>query len=167
MKINILSEHGNGFVRDALLLAIRESRFTADIELTGYGNKLNISKVRLMSSKQYCGNHPSACENPNQRHRKGTYLEGADWVEFNDLLNDVLDKLKVSANVASTICVVRKDVRRRIRYNNGERFPNGTWQWLKDESDDGYEDHTESPASDSWFPEGTPGQYKQHYFVVG
>ncbi len=61
-----------------------QSRFVARIETRS--NKITIHDVRLKEKKDYCGNHPFACpvrgfERP---HKKYKYLEGADWVAFND-----------------------------------------------------------------------------------
>jgi hypothetical protein len=34
---------------------------------------INIYKVRLRTAKEFCGNHPAACEIGNPTHRKGDY----------------------------------------------------------------------------------------------
>ncbi|MEK6878467.1 MAG: hypothetical protein AABY22_02610 [Nanoarchaeota archaeon] len=148
---------------------IQNSRFTANLEnLTS--KSLRISDIRLRDSKSYCGNHPKTCKFPNENHQKSKYLEGADWIEFNDLINDVLDSLKVAANVFNSVCIIRKGNKRRIKYNADKQFPNNTWQWNKDEiEEDCYFDNTNLRHSlVSIFPDGTPGVYsKINYKCIG
>jgi hypothetical protein len=157
-------------VYDALIKAIDESRFTVRF-ITKRGKRvkhLKLHEIRLRDKKAYCGNHPAACEIGGGSHRKGPWLEGADWVEFNDLVNDVLDGLHISANVHTAVCIVRKGKRRRIRYGYFRHF-NQT-QWERDEDEDGYEDYLGTWAPNSIFPMGTPGLYLRNgvnYNVVG
>lgn len=123
--------------------------------------------VRLKTSKEYCGNHPESCEIGNPRHTKARYLEGADWVEFNDTLNDILDRLELWADVASSLCVVRRGFMRRVEYDSDPRFPKGNGrnaQWAREGV---HENWCGKQAEPSWFPEGTPGQYREIYDVVG
>jgi hypothetical protein len=152
--------------------AVESSRFKATFRdvSTSRSQIIKIETVRLLTAKEYCGNHPNACELPHghgHRNRRTNYLEGADWVEFNDLLNDVLDKLHLAADVASSICVIRRGRQRRTRY--GSRRDGRFWQWEKTgHLDQDYRDCCglfNPPASD--FPEGTPGRYKDLYHEVG
>lgn len=137
-------------------------------ELTRTGKSISIHKVLLRESKAYCGNHPSGCEVAHDGpHKKHKYLEGADWVEFNDRLNDILDAENVAANVGSSWVEIRIGGMRRTRYENGERQGNGNFQWLKHGKLCHYEDSRLKKSKRSWFPEGTPGRYKDEYFEVG
>jgi len=135
------------------------SRFNAKVVMTG--SSLSVKQIRLKESKPYCGNHPIACEViPGNKVRKANYLEGADWVEFNDLLNDVCDWYCVSANIRSAVCIVRKDVRRRTHYGYASTGRiNVPWEWRMDEDDKFYVDYRVKRAPDSSFPDGTPGIY--------
>jgi hypothetical protein len=82
-------------------------------------------------------------------------LEGADWVAFNDMLNDVLDALNVSANVASSLCIIRKGAMRRIEYD-GHKLGNGIdSEWNKDSAH--YADRRGQVSPRSEYPAGTPG----------
>lgn len=135
------------------------SRFKAEVVITG--SYLSVKQIRLKESKEYCGNHPIACEvTPGNNLRKANYLEGADWVEFNDLLNDVCDWFGVSANIRSAVCIVRKGVARRTHYGyvSTGRI-NTPWEWSLDEEDKFYLDYCGNFSPDSSFPDGTPGIY--------
>lgn len=137
-------------------------RRTGDAEL-----RLKRGSIRLADAKEYCGNHPCACEIGNPKHRHGRYLEGADWVEFNDRLNNVLDAMGVSANVESAVCVVRKGMLRRIVYREGHRPLAGNYEWDKCGLPEHYGNYVGREAPRSEFPEGTPGIYGDAYNVVG
>ena len=144
----------------ALQNKISQSRFIADVSF--HENKLKIHQVRLRKSKDYCGNHPFACPvrpGGHKPHVHSSCLEGADWVAWNDMLNDVLDALGVAANVASSLCIIRKGEFRRIEYT-GHLLGNGIdSEWDKDS--EFYLNHTlcTTPVP-SKFPMGTPGIYK-------
>lgn len=58
-----------------------------------------LKKIRLNKAKPYCGNHPGECLNPFVKKPVATYLEWDDWVAFHSLVNKVLNKFKVYANV--------------------------------------------------------------------
>lgn len=157
--MKIVFARGTGWRRDEVFTALRDalfaSRFSAS--MTEEGNRtIKISNVRLRQSKPYCGNHPNACEIGGV-DKKARFLEGADWVEFNDLLNDVLDKMGVDANVSSVSCVIRKGTMRRIHYGSHRLF--NQMQWVKDGDPEDYQGYVgcEFPAPASTFPEGTPG----------
>lgn len=94
-----------------------------------YGKRFNsgvrIKGVRLIPSerKHFCGNHPGPCalsgHRPEKRH---LYLEGADWVAFNDHLNDILDRMNYSCWVFSRPLEMTKPLwirigrKRRVTY---------------------------------------------------
>ncbi len=145
---------------------LQQSRFTADVRL--HSKKITIHDVRLKEKKHYCGNHPYPCPVPlfggERPHRKGKWLEGADWVAFNDMLNDTFDDLGVSANIASTLVIIRKGRLRCIEY---DAYPRGInqWEWIRDNGE--FEDRIDKPHEVSGYPDGTPGidswQLRQDY----
>jgi hypothetical protein len=82
--------------------------------------------IRLKVPKPYHGYTPGAEERYNERHRgkprNRRIPEHDDWVEFNNLVNDVLDHFEASANVFSKpwgnhLLWIRKGARRRERYD--------------------------------------------------
>lgn len=154
----------------AIQSRIANSRFTAEVEPRRRAVK--ILQVRLRKKKMYCGNHPKACEAiGGAPHCRRDYLEGADWVEFNDLVNDVLDMLNVECSVTTAVCILRKGRRRRCTYESNHQFFNGTWAWDKDGPDFHYTDNCGNEEGDkvlSEFPFGTPGiDERREYFCVG
>lgn len=149
-------------IGNALANAINRSRFTATLIQIKHG--FEIGTVRLRQSKDYCGNHPLPCPvRPYQAHKPHIHskcLEGADWVAFNDMLNDVLDKLRVSANVASSHVIIRKGEKRCTVYMSqplGNGIDN---EWQRDSGCFENKMGMKSPRSD--YPTGTPGipEYK-------
>jgi hypothetical protein len=133
------------------------SRFTASFEIVS-DKRIRIRDVRLKDKKRYCGNHPNACD--IEGGRMGKFLEGLDWVEFNDRLNDVLDRLNLSARIFSDVCEVRDGRERRINY--GSIYRHNFFEWEKKGSPSDYEDwcgKKGAPASD--YPFGTPGLYER------
>jgi len=143
---------------DAISDISRTSRFNFSVEFAGK-TVIKLRNIRLKEKKRYCGNHPNACD--IEGGRMGTYLEGLDWVDFNDTLNDVLDSLSVSAYVRSAVCIIRKGTRRRTVY--GSFLVRHLWrpvyQWNKDEDDECYENWCGGSAPISEYPFGTPGEY--------
>ena len=86
------------------------------------GQLWRFRNIRLRHVKDYCGQHAFSCAvaNPGRppgRHRHAAYLEGADWVAFNDMVNDVLDDLNVSAEVWSDA----RNVERGVSVRHGFR----------------------------------------------
>lgn len=148
---------------------VDNSRFTVgDIEIHGERKPwIKIREVRLREKKHYCGNHPFACPvRPwPQRHANAVYLEGADWVEWNDRVNDVLDEMGLGANVKTAVCVIRKDTKRRISYDGW--FIN-QWNavWDREADSDEYVDYCGRKAPASWYPEDTPGNYERKSYVA-
>jgi hypothetical protein len=161
VKINVKqSEHSLEAIRQALWHEFYLSRFAVTFE-TIDRNKINVSNVRLMEKKDYCGSHPGTCQ-IQRAHRKGAWLEGADWVEFNDRLNNVLDGFGVSANVASSVVVLRKGRERCIEYyGQPSRGPNAEWAKYGR-----YADYCGKVAPASRFPLGTPGIYERIAYNV-
>jgi len=175
MDIKKITGAETGHVVQALSEALRVSRFKATI-LTPRWNVVRLSRVKLRTGKEWCGSHAKACENAHKDHGnpKRTLLEGADWVEFNDcIVNNTLDKLGVSADVQSAVCIIRWGTRRRIRYESNHTRgskEHGTFEhvWDFDGPAEHYADYTGRTAVPSDFPEGTPGIYQPlNYNVVG
>jgi hypothetical protein len=143
-------------IESALVRAFGMSRFIGRVER--HNSKITIHDVRLREKKDYCGNHPNACPvrfGGPRPHKKMKYLEGADWVGFNDMINDVLDSLSVSANVGSSLCIIRKGLMRRMRYV-GHFLGNGIdREWNKD--DTRYESYIRKGHPPTDYPQDTPG----------
>lgn len=141
--------------------AIDNSRFTVnkiEDQSNSRNNWLKLREIRLRTKKDYCGNHPGACVGLLQRHRKGVWLEGADWVEFNDLVNDVCDRFNIYAEISTTVCILRKGFERRVYYG---MYSRGFFtEWNRDEPG-GFEDYCGKIAPDSEYPYGTPGLYER------
>jgi hypothetical protein len=100
----------------------------------GFG--IGLRKVRLTEAKPYCGQHPGEClvnpfAGPTKKKRM-TLLEWDDWVEFNGLVNDVLDEHGIDADVWSNpqetkgTMWIRKGQQRRLRYDYDDDF-SGSW----------------------------------------
>lgn len=145
--------------------AIEKTRFTADIDTVGRAVK--IINIRLKSKKEYCGNHPAACEIGNPTHKKSKYLEGADWVEFDDWINDQLDAKSISANISTITCQVRRGRMRRTLYSHFYSGFGGNAQWTRDDPEF-YIDWCgkDTPAPRSAFPHSTPGIYEAIGYAV-
>ena len=94
--------------------------------------------------------------------RNAKYLEGLDWVEFNDRINDVLDSLNVNARVYTSVCEIRRGTERRIHYGSHPIPGNymGLTEWDKVGEDSDYEDYCGRIAPESTYPFGTPGEYE-------
>lgn len=134
-EIRVLSKDGL-LVSEALREKINKSRFCVEgtqravawsvISMCrGKITKIALSGIRLRQKKDYCGNHAGPCLVQGGRHAHTRFLEGLDWVSFNDMVNDVLDVLNVDGDIRSGGwgfhgTVVRKDGRRRVVYFDGE-----------------------------------------------
>jgi len=97
------------------------------------GESFTVTRVRLTVGKPYCGQHPGPCI-PTQvpiKKKKLKYLEWNDWVEFNNLVNAVLDELHCDADVwsfpfeTSGRMWIRKGTSARIAYDYDEGM--GRW----------------------------------------
>lgn len=150
----------NWLIGVALQRAFSRSRFTGlhgELVPEVDSKTIEFRNIRLRKSKPYCGNHPGAClAGGNRSERSGVWLEGADWAEVNDLINDVLDGLDVSAYVASSSCVIRRGRKRRITYGVMEKVP-GHPDWDKNGEDDDYQEWIGLKAPRAEIPMGTPG----------
>ncbi len=91
-------------------------------------------------------------------------LEGLDWVDFNDRLNDVLDALGISADVYSSVCNIRQGFNRRTVYNYESRGFQNIWLKTGDQYDYMNAIGRVAPASD--YPSGTPGLYTRRRKAV-
>ena len=144
-----------GALEYSLECIMRAGRFT--FEMRSKGRAASFHNIRLIEKKPYCGNHPAACDVAGGR--RGDRLEGADWVDWNDRLNDALDVLGVSARVQSAVCIIRKGRARRTSYSIGRIGSNNVPEWAKDEPAAYWHDCIGEPAPASWYPPGTPGLY--------
>jgi hypothetical protein len=153
----------------ALKDKLEESRFTATVFPMSHRRHkevVRIETVRLRIKKDYCGQHPCACV-AVRKHRKGHWLEGADWIGFNDLLNLVLDELQLDADVwsynrearLSNKYMVRIGRKRRICY--GEKAITHHWQtfflWDGKIHACDFEDCIGKQPPQTEYPYGTPG----------
>jgi hypothetical protein len=162
---------------------IERSRFTAKIEdgcLKSWNklrNGIKLSCIRLRNKKDYCGQHPGECLiNPFERyprkHPISIRLEGLDWVGFNDGLNDMLDRLNVSADVFSFNREAGKITKHGARRLSRFYIRRGRCRYLeytqaRIERDfrplvfwtdsDNYADYCGQQAPRSKYPSGTPG----------
>jgi len=150
----------------AITTAVNESRFQCVVS-SPYRTTLKILDVRLRERKLYCGNHPASCEIGNHKEKKARFLEGADWVEFNDLLNDQMDRLSLWCNIDSSSVRIRKGFERRILYSHLYPRAFGNAEWVRYGEDEDYGDYCGKAPPEAEFPEGTPGRYKDRYAVVG
>lgn len=146
---------------------LRRSRFTAVLSTMRHPSEhfigIKIECVRLIRKKDYCGQHAGPCPvNPifARPHRHYHYLEGADWVGFNDGLNSVLDRLKIAADVWSYNrdsrqhrFFIRKGRCRQTEYYH--EYAGRVVGWLS--LDDGFRDYCGQKAPSSGFTDGTPG----------
>ncbi len=139
-------------VRKTIQAFLDKSRFTANltIEAVAHRAKLNFDTIRLQVKKGYCGNHAGACRLTGKKHSRAAYLEGLDWISFNDMVNDALDSISHEGDALSSICVIRKGKNRRMGYygiSGGEFYKHG----------DVYENHCGKPPVQSEYHQGTPG----------
>jgi len=130
---------------------------------------LKIWSVRLKEAKPYCGNHayPCAIANPGRsgRERNGSCLEGADWVAWNDMLNDLLDNFPggkygfpqprgLRCDAGSSLVTIRKGYGRCVKYKAHIR--GGEWYKEGDYADCRFDLPARIPRH-AIYPEGTPG----------
>jgi len=136
-------------VREKLIKALdKDKRFRCDINNAGFiyrgpregsrkeGYGLILRRVRLTEKKEYCGQHFGVCVvNPftgPQKKKKTTHLEYNDWIEFHDIVNNVLDKMKLDADVWTDPreCTgrywIRKGMNRRVNFD-AEQIPSNHW----------------------------------------
>lgn len=135
-------------VQNVIMVYLDKSRFIA--KLTIEPERVNFSTIRLKEKKGYCGNHAGVCRLTGNKHKRMNYLEGLDWVSFNDMVNDALDSINHNGNVSSSVCEVRNGTDRRMDYygvESGEFHKVGDW----------YENHCGKEAPQSEYHQGTPG----------
>lgn len=136
----------------AILAKLATSRFTVQETYVQDGIKIVLRDVRLKQSKHYCGNHAGPCLLTWRKHRKANYLEGADWVSFNDMLNDALDAEHVDATGGSGTVQIRQGTRRRTYYGS---VSGG--EWIKKGERGDYADYCGKAPPETEYPTGTPG----------
>lgn len=151
------------------------SRFSFEVILPrcgSYNQRIELKSIRLKTSKEYCGSHPGACELAFREHRNRKYLEGADWVEFNDMLNIYMDTNQISCVIWSAPMErqvsqrgermrIRIGMHRRINYDmrhlEGPFRGNATWELNGELKDFDVAGPDKDLIRYSTFPEGTPG----------
>ena len=136
------------------------SRFTVGrietVKRPRKGVDVRLYSIRLKTAKDYCGSHPGPCRFTGRKHKSFRFLEGLDWCSFNDMVNDMLDRLDMEAGVRSSTCWIRKGGKRRINYGMTVGFfGHVDWQPDGDESD--YQDCCLKEAPPTEHPTGTPG----------
>jgi hypothetical protein len=157
MEIRKIQGATPNLIRMNIEREVEETRFTCEVRSDS--NKVTIHNVRLREAKPYCGNHPNACE-IGGADRKMKYLEGVDWVSFNDFLNDILDDMEVSASIVSSRIVwIRKGNKRRICYGSHQMEHSDFYIWDYQGEEEDYENWCGKEAPDSIYPLGTPGEY--------
>jgi hypothetical protein len=114
---------------------VKEGTFRATLE-RGIDMKsrytIRVKPVRLIKAKPYCGNHPGECQiNPFNgpiKKKNATLLEWNDWIKFHGLVNRVLNRFHVKADVWSTPqdvrgkMWIRKGTKARKRYDWTEEY---------------------------------------------
>lgn len=102
----------------------KEGVFRAGLRVSG--DSILVKPVRLVKAKPYCGNHPGECQVPlfggPHKNPRATYLEWDDWVRFHGVVNRVLNRFRIEADVWSTPhdvkgkMWIRKGLKARKRY---------------------------------------------------
>ncbi len=153
----------------AIKAKLEESRFTADVfEMNHHQHRLviRLENIRLVDKKDYCGAHPNECQ-VNRPHKTTRYLEGGDWIGWNDMLNDVLDRMKMDADAWSYNresrgggkYPIRLGLCRRTNYESemvcqwGRTF----FHWDSAVNADDFTNYCGKKAPRSTYPDGTPG----------
>jgi len=153
MIIRLRSKRGDvKKVHKALLATLKNSRFLVrDIvvkEQTADRKRgvIHLNEIRLKEAKYFRGCAPEFEEWRLARPcKRAHFLEAADWIEWNDLLNDLLDELDCPADVLSRACVVRKGRLRRTRYDTLEDKYGIQSQWEKAGSKEAFSDCNQHP----------------------
>lgn len=143
---------GQHLARSRFTLTTVRCRGGMRVEWTGSRYQVAIRGVRLRQIKDYCGSHAGPCLLTGRKHRHSRYLEGLDWVSFNDMVNDALDSIDFDGDAGSPVCNIRKGRERRVEYTADQ---NGDWHREGDYMD--YVDCCGQPPVASGYVEGTPG----------
>ena len=138
-------------VLSELMARVERSMFRATLTAMGE-DSIRVKPVRLKVAKPYCGNHPGECQvspftGPTKKPN-AKWLEWNDWVQFHKLINAVLNRLRVDADVWSNPA----DVRGKMWIRKG-RFPRVRWDWT--------ETHTSYGRPIRTWNQGTEDQFKQ------
>ena len=152
---NIVSGQSVDDIAAYINATLAGSRFTAAV--TTKKKSVEIRNVRLTYRKDYCGNHPLPCpvRAIHRKHPVNRLLEGADWVGFNDMLNNVLDGIGCVCDCASSHVVIRKAGARCVRYD-AQALSNGIDnEWVKNSG--AFKNYIGKRAPRSRYPAGTPG----------
>jgi len=147
MEINLRLAHPKSALqlKNLLVRKLKRSRFDVPAYNVHYSNagdrcrhgRLRIYGIRLKARKPYHGAGPVPSSQAMMRRGWGrggrkiakmSFLEGADWVEFNDLLNDFCDELGICANIFSKVCSIRRGWFRRIAYESETLGRQHRWQ---------------------------------------
>lgn len=137
-------------VKKEITTNLNISRFRCDIStVLAKFYQIEFRQVRLLINKPYCGNHGGPCLGfGGHKKRKLAFLEGADWVAFNDMINDSLDTLEISALVKSSHCLIRKGLMRCTEY-----YCDSTGEWKYE----GVYENAIGHKIKAGYPDGTPG----------
>lgn len=73
-----------------------------------------LHKIRLKLAKPYCGNHAGTCPVGTPKP-KMIFLEGEDWIEFNNFINKQLKN--IDADVYSSELEIRRRLTPRVNYH--------------------------------------------------
>ena len=174
MKIKIYHcDVDRDIVRDALLQALDDNAFRASVSLGTRGGDLTY--VRRTRYHEYCGSHPMACEirgRFGQRRQRAMLLEGGDWIQFNDLVNDIFDRYMIDADVGLWTgrgINIRLNTSRRINYRAylASDFGGLQYEWSELGLPSDYEDWTGRQAPRATGPGGTPNLPKTQWADSG
>lgn len=103
--IKVHGRHGLNRIFRELHRSIEQSPFRAGLSMDEESREFHLKPIRLRTPKEYCGQHPGECQVnpfwPNRKKPRTTHLEWNDWIQFNHLVNRVLTRLRVSADVWS------------------------------------------------------------------
>lgn len=128
-----------------------------------YCGSISLPQFRMKQRREYCGHHLGPCPG-FRREPKRDFLEGMEWLEVDDRINDVLDLLNLSANCYGVEGYIRKDFRRRIRYFSPSGYGFGFMSRHGSVFD--YENWCGKIAPASEIQDGTPGTYARPDYAV-
>jgi hypothetical protein len=88
----------------------------------GWRNIVALNRIRLEKAKPYCGQHPGECVLGGPK-MKSRLLEWDDWIRFNNLMNDVVERTELDCDIWSNprdtrgTFYIRRRNSRRVRYD--------------------------------------------------